>query len=192
MMFRWQARYPIVVFVSVLGLGLTGCSSTTSTDPGVASESGPGASSESTLNEVTRYEVTQKFEPLAMAVVDYTAADYGDAPASEATLDLAQEKFDAVTNERKQWDDFTSTIDYEASDIDGLESAIIGYDQGLAAWYSSQEKGLKNWGDCQEQSTDEFVVATCMLDGYSLEDEQAALATYTDGLLELMTILGIS
>ena len=175
-----------------LVLGLTGCANTSTNDSTVTSDGAIADSSEPTSREVTRFEVTERLERVAKAVVDYTDADYGDEPTSSATLNQAQRKLEAVANERTKWDEFTSSIDYGASDIAGLESAVGGYEQGFEVWYSRQTQGLQNWMNCLEESSDDFVVAMCMLDGYSLEDEQEALDAYTVGLQRLLSVLGIS
>lgn len=172
--------------------GLTGCTNISTDDSTVRSNGDAADSSESTLREVTRFEVTENLERLARAVVDYTDSDYGDEPASPSTLNQAETNLEAVASVRQKWDEFTSNIDYAASDIAGLEAAVSDYDDGFEAWYLRQSQGLQNWKNCLEESSDEFVVAMCMLDGYSLEDEQAGLDAYTVGLQRLLTVLGIS
>lgn len=183
------ANAPILIAVTLVLAGCGGGSTSEST----STTSGEVSSSEvDSSQEVSKFQVTERLERLAKAVVAYTDADYGEEPTSLATLNQAQSKLDVVAEERAAWNEFTSTINYETSDIPDLQSAIRGYDKGFDAWYSRQFDGLRNWQKCQEESSDDFVVAMCMLDGYSLEDEQEALDAYTVGLQNLLTVLGIS
>lgn len=169
---------------AILALAACGGPSTSTSDVDSPSATAGGA--------VARNDVAAKLRPLATAVVAYTDADYGEDPADPATLALAEANFAKVEAAEQEWLDFSSGIDFATSDIAGLESAIQDYNQALNDWQSYQEQGLAMWQDCIDASGDSTMVAMCMLEGYSAEDEQASLTDYTSAVKQLLSALGVT
>lgn len=157
-----------------------------------SSPSDAGSPSAATGAAVARNDVAAKLRPLATAVVAYTDADYGEDPADPATLALAEANFAKVEAAEQKWLDFSSGIDFAASNIAGLEPAIQDYNQALNNWQSYQAQGLAMWQDCIDANGDSTMVAMCMLENTSMEDEQASLTDYTSAVKQLLSALGVT
>lgn len=183
---RWVAALAITA-----ALLASGCS-TSSTDipTGPATVGADLSGTAGTL--VTKFDVISRLEPLTKAVVAYTeSGDVDSDPASPEVLAQVKAKYADVQQQEDNWRSFTSSIDYSASDIKGLETALSDYNSGLDAWQAQQDRGLANWNQCVSEGDSSLEIAACMLAGYSLEDEQAALAAYTGPLETLLATLGI-
>lgn len=188
---RFDARTALLGSVAVAML-LAGCSSSgSSTDaPSVTATEGNA----SVGQVVTKYEVISQLEPLTKAVVAYTDTDYtksGGSPSSPVVLDEVESKYATIQTQENNWLNFTSGIDYSTSGISGLQAAVASYNAGLDTWQQHQEQGLSNWKKCVADGGGDLVVASCMLTGYSLEDEQEALTAYTTPLKALLSSLGV-
>lgn len=173
---------------AVLLVSLVGCGGSSSTGPIDMSSSAAEAAGEI----VSKYQVAEELQPLAQAVVAYTDADYGEDPADPATLAQAQANFGSILAAEEKWVAFARDIDYGASGISGLEPAIQRYNSALDDWQALQESGLVMWQGCIDASSDSAAVAMCMVQGYSVSDEQEALTKYTTAVKELLGVLGVS
>lgn len=168
---------------------MSGCASSgqSSTSPELEEVA---VSSQAVGRVVTKFEVISHLEPLTKSVVAYTETDYGDDAGSPAVLAQVETNLSAIQTQEEIWRDFTSAIDYESSEISGLEQAISGYNTGLDSWQANQERGLANWKKCVSGGGGDLEVAGCMLTGYSIEDEQEALNAYSTPLKALLQTLG--
>lgn len=184
----WAAALSITV-----SLLISGCSSTP-----IASSEGPTAQGSSAAElvdtTVTKFDVITRLEPLTKAVVTYTDTDYlqmESDPASPVVLEQIEANYEEVQRQENLWREFTSGIDYSATSIRGLESAVNAFNDGLDIWQSNQERGLANYRKCLTTGGDSVQLSLCLLSGYSVDDEQQALAAYTTPLKSLFDTLGV-
>jgi hypothetical protein len=189
---RVGARSQVIVCMAI-SLLIGGCGSAASTSAGGASD---GAGSIGIAGQaVTAYDVTTHLEPLAKAVVAYTGTDYltsGTDLASIAVLREVEANYAYVLRQEDLWLEYVSGIDFEASGIPDLEPAVGEFNGGLDEWQANQDRGITNWNGCVAAGGGDSQVAACMLSGYSVADEQAALAAYTSPLKGLLTALGVA
>ena len=144
---------------------------------------------------MTKFEVISKLEPLTKSVVAYTDTDYtksGLSPSSPQVLNAAKSNFDAIQRQEDVWREYAAGISSSPAGIPGLDVAITNYNEGLDAWQANQRRAIANWEKCLTEGGGDLSVATCMLNGYSIEDEQKALAMYTTPLKALLGALGVS
>lgn len=147
-----------------------------------------------TSGVVTRFDVVSNLRPLTAAVVAYTDTDYAQgstSPYSEAVLSSARSNLIDVESEERRWLAFTSTIDYAASALPGLEQAIDGYNVALDAWQAGQVTGLQTWEKCLGSYEDEFLISVCMLSEYNMDDEKPLLDQYIEAIKQLFVVLGV-
>ena len=175
-----------VVGAAVL-LGIAGCGGSSSTGSPDTSSSAPKALG----GAVSKYQVAEALQPLTRAVVAYTDSDYGTDPADPATLALAEDNYRKVQSAEDSWRDFASGIDYAASDIAGLQEAIAEYNEALDNWQGLQDSGLATWRNCVAGGSNSGQVAMCLMEGYSADNEQAALTQYTTAVKRLLNVLGV-
>jgi hypothetical protein len=190
--FRAGARFQAIGCI-VISLLIGGCGSASSTSAGGTSD---GSGSVGGAGQaVTAYDVTTHLEPLAKAVVAYTGTDYltsGTDPVSPAVLREVEANYAYVLRQKDLWLEYVSGIDFEASGIPDLEPAIGDFNGGLDEWQANQDRGITNWNGCVAAGGGDSQVAACMLSGYSVADEQAAVAAYTSPLQGLLTALGVA
>lgn len=191
-MMRFSRRLTTVsVVVVVACAAMVGCGSSGNSTQGDAGATSQDDAS-STGSIVTKYEVVSALEPLTKAVVAYTDSDYGTDPSSPAVLAKVNDNFAAIESREAEWLDFTATIDYGSSDIEGLESAIAKYNAGLDSWQATQQRGLDYWAECQETGGGSTAVAACLMGSYTAADEQEALEQYSSGVKQLLGVLGVT
>ena len=191
-------HFPLGARSQVLGciamsLLIGGCGSASSTSAGGTSD---GAGSVGTAGQaVTAYDVTTHLEPLAKAVAAYTGTDYltsGTDLGSIAVLREVEANYAKIQRQENLWLEYVSGIDFEASGISDLEPAVGEFNGGLDEWQANQDRGITNWTGCVAAGGGDSQVASCMLSGYSVADEQAALAAFTKPLKGLLTALGVA
>ena len=185
---RSQAIVCIAISLLIGGCGSAASTSADGTSDGSGSVRGAGQA-------VTSYDVTTHLEPLAKAVLAYTGTDYltsGTDPASPSVLREAEANYAYVQRQEDIWLEYVAGIDYEASGIPELEIAVRDFNFGLDEWQANQDRGMRNWNECISAGGGDWEVAACMLTGYSLADEQAALASYNTPLKGLLTTLGVA
>ncbi len=170
---------------------ITGCGGSSTTNETADSAASPVSAS----GVVTRFDVVSELRPLTAAVVAYTEADYSSgssSPYSDEVLSKVRTNLETVESEERAWLSFTSTIDYEASAIPGLEDAVAEYNASLYAWQGGQEAGLLVWRKCVGQHEDELLISACMVSEYSIDDEKPLLDRYVKSIQQMFAVLGVS
>jgi hypothetical protein len=107
-----------------------------------------------------------------------------------STLQTVKVNLAAVEAAERDWRAYADRLQLEGSSA-GLGEAIAAFNAGLDTWQAKQGAGVANWEACLAKYTNDVDVATCMLAGYSVDDESAALAAYTVPLKRLLAELDI-
>jgi len=178
-------------------LTISGCSSSSNSQ--VEPDSG-GMNSESAINDginttPSDYQILKVLEPLLSSIVKFTDTEYiaeGQDPNYKAIFPIMKSNFAAVMEAEANWKELTSQINYQETNISGLESNINAYNEGLEQWITHQQAGITRWQTCLDANDEDFQMTICTIEGLDLEKEQSILDSYTAPLRNLLEKLGLA